>query len=98
MDKDYRQYLQDHSEPKVKMMHFIGQLATLSYVAYCILNQRWWELFIAPLIIYPFAVGGHILFGHKGNRPSFYKMSLLRAKICDMKMFLDILKGKYKIW
>lgn len=98
MDKDYEQYLRDHSEPKVKCMHFIGQLATLLYIGCGLYIKEYLLLLLAPLVVYPFAVCGHIFFGKKGNRPSFYKMSFLQAKRCDIKMFIDILKCKYKIW
>ena len=98
MDKYYKQYLEDHSEPKVKLMHFIGQLVTILYPIWGIYFKCWWLLLFTPFVIYPFAVSGHVLFGKKGNKPSFYQMSFLRAKWCDMKMFVDILRGKYRIW
>ena len=97
-DKYYKQYLKNHARPRVKLMHFIGQLATIFYVTFCIGSSNWWWLLLAPLIVYPFAVGGHYIFGGKGNKPSFRKMSFLRAKWCDIKMFFDILRGKYKVW
>ena len=97
-DKYYKQYLKNHARPRVKLMHFIGQLATIFYVTFCIVSRNWWWLFLAPLIVYPFAISGHYIFGGKGNKPSFHKMSFLRAKWCDIKMFFDILRGKHKIW
>jgi len=96
-DKHYTQYLKDHSDPRVRMMHFIGQLATILFAGFALITRRWYLLFAAPFVVYPFAVGGHILFGAKGNKPSFYKMSFLQAKRCDVKMFIDILKGKLSI-
>ena len=105
-DECYKQYLKDHSHPKCRLMHFVGQCTTIFYAIWVgNLLFTWpyspmcWVLFsFTPLIVYPFAVGGHILFGEKGNRPSFTKMGLFRAKICDIKMFLDILRGKLSIW
>ena len=98
MDEYYEQYLKDHAHPKCKLMHFIGQLATIGYVIYIIWYQYWLLLLAAPLVVYPFAIGGHILFGCKGNKPSFFTMSFLQAKRCDVIMFIDILRGKLKIW
>ncbi len=98
MDKYYEQYLKDHANPKVKLAHFIGQLVTILYPIWVIYFKYWWLLLFTPFVIYPFAVGGHILFGDKENRPSFCKMSFLRAKWCDIKMFVDILRGKFKVW
>tara|TARA_Y100001973_G_scaffold53896_1_gene79733 strand:- start:426 stop:722 length:297 start_codon:yes stop_codon:yes gene_type:complete len=98
MNKYYEQYLKDHSKPKVKLMHFIGQLVTILYLIWVIYFEHWLLLLLAPFVVYPFAVGGHLLFGAKGNKPSFCKMSFLQAKRCDIKMFIDILRGKHRIW
>jgi|TARA_Y100000310_G_scaffold147747_1_gene147007 hypothetical protein len=97
-DKNYEQYLKDHSNPKVRMMHFMGQWATILYTIWVIWYKNWMGALLIPFVVYPFAVGGHILFGSKGNRPSFYKISFLQAKRCDIKMFIDILRGKLSIW
>ena len=98
MDKYYKSYLKNHNKPKVRLMHFIGQLATIFYVIFCIVTKNWKWLLFTPLIVYPFAVSGHYFFGAKGNKPSFHEMSFLRAKWCDIKMFFDIIKGKLSIW
>ena len=79
-------------------MHFIGQLATLAYVVYVLYIKQYWLLLLGPLIVYPFAVSSHYIFGAKGNKPSFRKMGYLQAKRCDIIMFIDILKGKLSIW
>jgi hypothetical protein len=97
-DKYYKQYLKNHSRPKVKLMHFIGQVLTLAYVSFCVATRNWFWLLLSPLVIYPFAVSGHYLFGAKGNKPSFHKMPFLTAKWCDVRMFVDILRGKYRLW
>jgi len=98
MDKHYKQYLEDHSEPRVKLMHFIGQLVTILYPIWVIYFEYWLLLLFTPFVIYPFAVGGHVLFGKKGNKPSFLRMNPWKAKLCNMKMFVDIIKGKHKVW
>ena len=98
MDKHYKQYLANHNHPKIRLMHFIGQLATLFYITYVLYIKEFWFLIFAPLIVYPFAVSSHYIFGSKGNKPSFHQMGYLQAKRCDIIMFIDILKGKLKIW
>ena len=98
MEKYYKQYLKNHSEPKVKLFHFIGQLATLVYICFCLSGGYIWWLFASPFIVYPFAVSSHYIFGEKGNQPSFHKMGYFRAKVCDLMMFVDILKRKHRIW
>ena len=98
MDKNYEHYLSNHNNPKVRLLHFIGQIATILYIIYCLYIQKYWLLLLAPLIVYPFAVSSHYIFGKKGNKPSFHKIGYLQAKRCDIKMFIDILKGKLSIW
>ena len=97
-DEYYRQYLDNHNHPKVRLMHFIGQILTILFIVYVIYIQQWLLLLISPFVVYPFAVSGHVVFGKSGNKPSFYKMSFLQAKWCDVKMFIDILRGKLSIW
>jgi len=53
---------------------------------------------LIPFVIYPFAISGHILFGEKGDKPSFNKMGFVKAKISDWLMFKDIMLGRLKIW
>jgi hypothetical protein len=94
----YKEYLSNHSNPKCRLAHFIGQWMTIFFAIGVVLSQSWWLVPLIPLVIYPFAISGHILFGDRGNRPSFSQMSFLQAKIADWRMFLDILKGRLSIW
>ena len=98
MKSYYKEYLDNHSNPKCRLMHFIGQWATIFFAVGVIYLQSWLLLPLVPLVIYPFAISGHILFEEKGSKPSFFKMSFLKAKIADWKMFVDILKGEVTIW
>ncbi len=94
----YKEYLKNHYNPKCRLMHFIGQWITILFFIYILTYKNWLLLPFVPFIIYPFAISGHILFQKKGNKPSFYKMSLIKAKIADWRMFLDIMRGKISIW
>lgn len=94
----YKEYLSNHYDPKCRLMHFIGQWATIFFAISVIVCKNWILIPLIPLIVYPFAISGHILFQKKGNKPSFTKMSFLKAKIADWKMFVDIIKGKISIW
>lgn len=100
MEEYYKQYLENHYHPKCKLMHFIGQLVTIAFTLFVLYNWYWYLIPLIPFVIYPFAISGHVLFQDwkGGNRPSFLKMGYIRAKICDLMMFRDILLGKHKIW
>ena len=97
-DDFYQQYLEHHRDPKVKLMHLIGQFATLAFIIWALWSGHYWWLLLSPLVIYPFAVSGHFIFGEKGNKPAFTKMSFAKAKLADLMMCRDILLGKHKIW
>lgn len=98
MDKYYKQYLDNHSNPKCRLLHFIGQWATILFTVSVVYHQFWWFVPLIPFVIYPFAVSGHILFGEEGDKPSFTKMGYLQAKKADWKMFYEIMKGNLTIW
>jgi hypothetical protein len=98
MKSYYEEYLDNHSNPKCRLMHFIGQWVTILFAVGILYFQNWWLAPLIPFVVYPFAISGHILFQEKNNKPSFFKMSFLKAKMADWKMFIDILKGKVSIW
>tara|TARA_Y100001970_G_C14174289_1_gene826036 strand:- start:1465 stop:1761 length:297 start_codon:yes stop_codon:yes gene_type:complete len=98
MNDYYKEYLNNHSNPKCRLMHFIGQWVTIFFIAFVFYSKIWLLAPLIPFVIYPFAISGHILFQSKENSPSFTKMGFIRAKIADWKMFIEILKGNISIW
>ena len=98
MSSYYEEYLNNHSNPKCRLMHFIGQWVTIIFTIFVLYNWYWYLIPFIPFVIYPFAVSGHILFGERGDKPSFNKMGFVKAKISDWIMFKDIILGRLKIW
>tara|TARA_B100000287_G_scaffold433432_1_gene495159 strand:- start:719 stop:1012 length:294 start_codon:yes stop_codon:yes gene_type:complete len=94
----YNDYLDNHSNPKCRLLHFIGQWVTIFFTIFVLYNWYWYLIPLIPFVIYPFAISGHILFGEKGDKPSFKKMGFVQAKISDWIMFKDIMLGRLKIW
>ena len=94
----YKNYLKNHSNPKCRLFHFIGQWVTILFTIFVLYNWYWYLIPLIPFVIYPFAISGHILFGEKGDKPSFKKMGFVQAKISDWIMFKDIMLGRLKIW
>ena len=94
----YKSYLDNHSNPKCRLMHFIGQWVTIIFSVFIFYNWYWYLIPLIPFIIYPFAISGHILFSNKGDKPSFKKMGFVKAKIADWIMFKEIMLGRLKIW
>ena len=94
----YKDYLNNHSNPKCRLLHFIGQWVTIFFTIFVLYNWYWYLIPLIPFVIYPFAISGHILFGEKGDKPSFKKMGFVQAKISDWIMFKEIMLGRLKIW
>ena len=94
----YKYYLTLHEHPKCRLLHFTGQLVTISFTIFVLYNWYWFLIPLIPFVIYPFAISGHILFGEKGDKPSFKKMGFVQAKISDWIMFKDIMLWRLKIW
>ena len=91
----YDYYLTLHQHPKCRLMHFLGQIATIIFVFGIISAELWPLLLAAPLVDYPFAWSGHYFF--EKNKPAAFS-SPLYAKISDWIMFKDILLRRITIW
>ncbi len=87
----YKYYLTLHQNKWNRRLHALGQLLTLLFVVLVIQEQQWLLLFVAPLIVYPFAWSGHFFF--EKNKPAAWSNPLW-AKACDWLMLRDMLKGK----
>jgi hypothetical protein len=91
----YNYYLTLHKNPKCRLLHFIGQFATIIFLLLVIYYQKYIFLFFTLFIIYPFAWIGHYFF--EKNKPAAFTNPLY-AKISDWIMFKDVLLGRIKIW
>ena len=98
LQKYYEHYLSLHQNKWNRRLHVIGQFATLVFIGLCVQEQEWFLLFLAPLIVYPFAWLGHLFF--EKNRPLAWKgkqdygATTLKAKMCDIIMFRDWILGR----
>ena len=86
----YDSYLKLHQNKHCRRLHFVGQIFTILFVSYSLLNNLW-LLPLSPFVIYPFAWTGHFVF--EKNEPAAFKRPLW-AKACDWVMFKDIITGK----
>ena len=91
----YKYYLTLHEHPKCKLLHFIGQLATIVFSVWVLYNWYWYLIAMIPFIIYPFAWSGHYFF--ENNEPAAFH-NPIKAKISDWILFKDILLGRFKLW
>ncbi len=91
----YKYYLSLHKNKKCRLLHFLGQLITISFTIWVLYNWYWYLIPIIPFVVYPFAWTGHYMF--EKNEPAAFK-DPVKAKISDWMMFRDILLGKIKIF
>jgi len=91
----YIKYLNLHKNKTCRLLHYIGQWATILTVFLIIKYSFWLLIPIVPFVIYPFAWTGHYFF--EKNEPAAFKNPFL-AKLSDWKMFFEISVGKIKIF
>jgi len=89
----YKYYLTLHQNKTNRWLHVAGQCATILVLTYILLTKSWLLLFLVPLIVYPFAWLGHIVF--EKNEPAAWSHPMW-AKACDWVMLKDIITGRLK--
>ena len=58
----YEYYLTLHQNIWNRRLHFLGQVATITYIFSCIYFGFYLALILSPFIVYPFAWSGHFYF------------------------------------
>jgi len=91
----YKHYLTLHQHPKCRLLHFIGQWATIFYTVMVVYSGYWLLLLLVPFVVYPFAWSGHYFF--EKNKPAAFS-DPWKAKMSDWIMFKDIILGRLSIW
>ena len=95
MKEYYKKYLRLHKNKNCIRLHFAGQITTLLFTGWVLLNWYWYLIPLIPFVIYPFAWSGHYFF--EGNKPAAFNNPLY-AKLSDWIMTKDILLGRLSIW
>ena len=92
MRTNYYEYKRLHQNASNLALHIFGNIVTVGFIAWCILEKHWWALIAAPFIIYPFAWTGHLVF--EKNTPAAWT-NPIKAKINDWKMMKELFTGRY---
>jgi hypothetical protein len=87
----YPFYLEEHRNPRCRLMHFIGSTLVLLSLLQAIISANLWWLAVMPLSGYGFAWLGHFVF--EGNRPATFRYPLY-SLIGDWVMYRDMLIGR----
>ncbi|UTW07448.1 Mpo1-like protein [Pseudomonas benzenivorans] len=89
----YPYYLQEHSNPVCRRLHYVGSLLVLSILGYALVSQQWLWLLTLPLAGYGFAWVGHFVF--EKNRPATFQYPLY-SFLGDWVMLKDAFTGRIK--
>lgn len=87
----YPFYINEHSNPTCRRLHFVGSSIILVMLGYIIISSTWSLIWTLPLIGYGFAWVGHFVF--EKNRPATFKYPVY-SLMGDWVMFKDILFRK----
>ena len=91
----YPYYIEEHSKPKTKLLHFIGTSISLFFLAQLVITFDPIYLIYALLSGYGFAWVAHFFI--EKNKPATFTYPFY-SFIGDHKMFVEILMGKHKIF
>jgi len=89
----YPYYLQEHSNPVCRRLHYVGSLLVLGILAYALGTQQWLWLLAMPVAGYGFAWVGHFVF--EKNRPATFQYPLY-SFMGDWVMLKDAFSGRIK--
>ena len=88
-------YLREHSKKNTRIFHYIGTGLGQIILWSSILTQSWLFIPLAFVCGYAFAWVGHFFIEH--NKPATFKYPLY-SLIADHVMYLEIIRGKHKIF
>ena len=91
----YPYYIEEHSKPKTKLLHFIGTSISLFFLVQLVITFDPIYLIYALLSGYGFAWVAHFFI--EKNKPATFTYPFY-SFIGDHKMFVEILIGKHKIF
>ncbi|KES23274.1 Mpo1-like protein [Pseudomonas sp. AAC] len=89
----YPFYLQEHSNPTCRRLHYVGSLLVLAILAYAIASSNLLWLIALPFAGYGFAWVGHFVF--EKNRPATFKYPLW-SFMGDWVMLRDAFTGRIR--
>ena len=87
----YRVYLTLHQNKTCRRLHLLGMGVALAIFAVALFTSYWmWSVF-APVLVYPFAWTGHLVF--EKNQPATWSNPWYSV-LADLRMTWDIIRGQ----
>jgi hypothetical protein len=85
-------YLEQHSNPVNRRLHFVGTLMVFVVLALAIVTTTPWILLLMPVVGYGWAWVGH--FRVEKNRPATFQYPFFSLR-GDFKLFFEMLAGRH---
>ena len=89
----YPYYLEEHSSPACRGLHYAGSMLALTLLGYSIATSQYTLLFFLPVVGYGFAWIGHFVF--EKNKPATFKYPLY-SFLGDWVMLKDFFLGHFR--
>ncbi len=90
----YPYYLDEHRDPRCRLMHFIGSTLVIALLILSVVTQHWMLLWCLPVAGYGFAWLGHFAFEH--NKPATFRYPFY-SLMGDWVMYKDICTVKLSL-
>jgi hypothetical protein len=87
----YQQYLLLHQNKTCRRLHLLGMVVALVIFAAALFTSYWMYSFFAPVLVYPFAWTGHLVF--EKNQPATWTNPWYSV-LADLRMTWDVMRGK----
>ncbi|CAM3621079.1 DUF962 domain-containing protein [Parendozoicomonas haliclonae] len=89
----YPYYLEEHSNPVCRALHYIGSTLVLTLLGYALFTEQYKLLWLLPVVGYGFAWVGHFIF--EKNKPATFQYPLY-SFLGDWVMLKDFLLGRFR--
>ena len=89
----YPYYLQEHSNPTCRRLHYVGSLLVLAILFWALYSQQWLWLIAVPFAGYGFAWVGHFVF--EKNCPATFDYPFY-SLMADWVMLKDAFTGRIR--
>ena len=87
----YPYYLTQHRDIRCRTFHFVGTFLVIAVFITMLVTQKWWLIFLMPLVGYGFAWAGHFMF--EKNKPAAFSNPFF-SLASDFIMFWHIITGQ----
>ena len=87
----YQEYLTLHQNKTCRRLHLLGMAVALVIFIVALFTSYWMWSVLAPVLIYPFAWTGHLVF--EKNTPATWSNPWYSV-LADLRMTWDIVRGR----